>query len=105
VPLANGLLGVFRRFHIWEVDRRAEFSPLKNNDSAGVECPSTCRADIYRLHRQWLIDAGAKLGDEVVECEISPLLSYCGEVRSENEICPFPFGVRLITQPPFIGLC
>lgn len=60
-----------------EVPRDEEFSALKNADSAGKDCPSTAKCDIYRLHKKYIENAGGKIiGDE---CEISSLLSYAGE--------------------------
>lgn len=65
--------------------RRIEFSPLKN--ASGVDSAETCRKDLFALHLQWLEKAGgrvhlvdgAKKEDAMVE--ISPLLSYGGEVN------------------------
>ncbi|XP_052235171.1 UDP-N-acetylhexosamine pyrophosphorylase-like isoform X1 [Dreissena polymorpha] len=97
-----------RSFAVWEVLREEEFSPLKNADSAPKDTPTTCRNDLFGLHRRWVDKAGAKFthkdgsvipaitssancaggtGDskqtseefnEVV-CEVSPLVSYEGE--------------------------
>lgn len=60
-----------------EVPRDEEFSALKNADSAGKDCATTARADIYRLHRKYIEAAGGTV--DGTECEISPLLSYGGE--------------------------
>ena len=60
-----------------EVPRDEEFSALKNADSAGKDCASTSRADIYRLHKKYIEKAGGHVVGEGVE--ISPLLSYAGE--------------------------
>lgn len=66
-----------QKFVAVEVDRAEEFSPLKNADSAGKECATTARQDIYRLHKKYIEQAGGSVyGDE---CEISPLLTYAGE--------------------------
>lgn len=75
------------RFVALEGLRGEEFSALKNADSVGTDCPSSVRGDISRLHRKWLINAGASEVTEattsdscvVIDCEISPLLSYGGE--------------------------
>jgi len=70
------------KFVTVEVPREVEFSALKNADSAGKDCPSTARADIYRLHKKYIELAGGQVsGDEV---EISPLLSYEGENISDR---------------------
>lgn len=69
------------RFVIWEVKREEEFSPLKNADTAEKENPTTCRNDIFSLHRHYIQDAGGHVetnGTPVI-CEISPLVSYAGE--------------------------
>lgn len=65
------------KFVAVEVTRSEEFSPLKNMDSVGKECPTTARNDVFKLHKKFIEDAGGIVhGDE---CEISPLLSYFGE--------------------------
>lgn len=60
-----------------EVPREEEFSALKNADSAGKDCATTSRNDIYQLHKKYIEQAGGVV--EGVEVEISPLLSYAGE--------------------------
>lgn len=60
-----------------EVPRDEEFSALKNADSAGKDCASTARNDIYTLHKKYIENAGGRV--ECAEVEISPLLSYGGE--------------------------
>ncbi|KDR14652.1 UDP-N-acetylhexosamine pyrophosphorylase [Zootermopsis nevadensis] len=69
------------RFVIWEVKREEEFSPLKNADTAEKESPTTCRKDIFSLHRSYIQDAGGfvETNGMAVICEISPLVSYAGE--------------------------
>lgn len=63
-----------------EVDRHLEFSPLKNSPGSKDCTPETCRRDLSRVNIEYLKNAGAKIeGDESDLCEISPLLSYCGE--------------------------
>ncbi len=76
-----------RNFAIWEVLRSEEFSPLKNSVESKSETPVTCRQDLSSLHTKWLENAGALFVDNVesnedsyLECEISPLVSYSGEV-------------------------
>lgn len=60
-----------------EVPRDEEFSALKNADSAGKDCATTSRNDIYRLHKKYIESAGGST--DGAEVEISPLLSYAGE--------------------------
>ncbi|EDW57877.2 UDP-N-acetylhexosamine pyrophosphorylase isoform X1 [Drosophila virilis] len=65
------------KFVAMEVPRDEEFSALKNADSAGKDCPSTARADLHRLHRKYIENAGGMVHGEI--CEISPFVSYAGE--------------------------
>ncbi|XP_012134840.1 UDP-N-acetylglucosamine pyrophosphorylase mmy [Megachile rotundata] len=66
-----------KQLTVWEGIREEDFSPLKNADSAGQDCPSTGRNDVLKLHKKWLLNAGAL--DVINDVEISPLLSYAGE--------------------------
>uniref|UniRef100_A0A6M2DGS5 UDP-N-acetylglucosamine diphosphorylase n=1 Tax=Xenopsylla cheopis TaxID=163159 RepID=A0A6M2DGS5_XENCH len=63
-------------FLAFGVRREVEFSALKNADSAGKDCPSTAKAALLRLHKQYIEDAG---GIVIDFCEISPLVTYAGE--------------------------
>ncbi|CAL1288119.1 unnamed protein product [Larinioides sclopetarius] len=99
------------KFAAWEVKREAEFSPLKNADTAQKDTPTTAKHSLYALHRQYIRDAGGRFaeeqGDDFVSvdlkvpvngeekkdvaeeksaigvCEISPLVSYSGEGLEE----------------------
>lgn len=62
-----------------EVLREEEFSALKNADSAGKDCASTSRKDLFQLHRKYIENAGGIVDGSESEIEISPLLSYAGE--------------------------
>ena len=53
---------------IYEVDRDDEFAPLKNNDQARVDCPSSCVAAIKRVHKKWIVSKEWKLEDYVHKC-------------------------------------
>ncbi|XP_050506086.1 UDP-N-acetylhexosamine pyrophosphorylase isoform X2 [Diabrotica virgifera virgifera] len=67
-------------FVTWEVPRSSEFSALKNADNkegTAVDCPSTSKRDLLRLHKKYIENAGGKVTSN--EVEISPLLSYAGE--------------------------
>ena len=86
---------------VLEVSRREEFSPLKNKPDSAKDCPETCKKHLMKLHRNYLMKAGANLegvslrssrsslnyftkeSDTEEEatfiCEISPLISYAGE--------------------------
>lgn len=62
------------------VDRKSEFSPLKNGPSSMVDAPSSCRQSIYDECRKIL--KNAQLPQEMLsknDYEISPLVTYQGE--------------------------
>lgn len=66
-----------KQLAVWMGVRQEDFSPLKNADSSGQDCPSTARNDVLELHKKWLLNAGAiSVTNDV---EVSPLLSYAGE--------------------------
>ena len=68
---------------VLEVVREDEFSPLKNAPGGIKDTPETARTDLMRLNYRQLCAAGVEIEreseSEVVECEISPLVSYFGE--------------------------
>lgn len=69
-----------KNLSVMEVDRKEEFSPLKNAPGSGVDCPETSRRDLLAQNLRFLEAAGAKVaGDETLEVEVSPLVSYGGE--------------------------
>ncbi|KAH9893012.1 nucleotide-diphospho-sugar transferase [Xylariomycetidae sp. FL2044] len=73
-------------FACFEVDRKEEFSPLKNADGPKAkDCPATSRHDILAQGRRWVEAAGAKVGnnDKDGGLEVSPLRSYAGEGLEE----------------------
>ncbi|KAF9926633.1 UDP-N-acetylglucosamine pyrophosphorylase [Linnemannia zychae] len=79
------------RMAVFEVDRREEFSPLKNAPGTGTDCPETSRSHILQQHVRFIESAGGKIvvgeDDEQVEdtptLELSPLVTYSGEGLAE----------------------
>ena len=68
-----------KRLVVLEVERREEFSPLKNAPGTGSDDPDTSRRDLIAQGKRFLENAGAKVqGDDVV-IEISPIVTYAGE--------------------------
>ncbi len=79
---------------IWEVPREKEFAPLKNGLDAKKDNPKTCREAVMQQHAKWLEKIGCTFlskqrtesadknscKDTSIEVEISPLVSYNGEV-------------------------
>ena len=61
------------RFGVWEVVRRDEFSPLKNGTDELNDNAVTCRKHILEQHARWLAVDHSNI-------EVSPLVSYAGEV-------------------------
>ena len=72
-------------FGLMEVNREAEFAPVKNKCAPGAtDSPDTAREFISKLHQSWLIKAGWDFGGVVANnsdkmCEISSLISINGE--------------------------
>ncbi|KAI9293386.1 UDP-N-acetylglucosamine diphosphorylase [Neoconidiobolus thromboides FSU 785] len=68
-------------FSVLEVDRKEEFSPLKNAPGSGSDCPETSRQDIISQHVRFVEAAGGKVEGDVnaIDFEISPLVTYAGE--------------------------
>jgi UDP-N-acetylglucosamine/UDP-N-acetylgalactosamine diphosphorylase len=79
------------KFACLEVDRKEEFSPLKNARGSAEDNPDTSRADIMDQGTRWLQAAGATVVSEGTAkgVEVSPLISY----------------VRLIPQPIYFRAC
>ncbi|KAG0239513.1 UDP-N-acetylglucosamine pyrophosphorylase [Actinomortierella wolfii] len=79
------------RMAVFEIDRRDEFSPLKNAPGSGADCPETSRRDILLQHVRFIEAAGGKVvvgkDDEQIEgaptLELSPLVTYYGEGLEE----------------------
>ncbi|KHJ40836.1 UTP--glucose-1-phosphate uridylyltransferase [Trichuris suis] len=79
-----------KNFAVLEVVRDEEFSPLKNADSAKVDCPTSCRQDLCNLHRRWIEAAAGRsfqgADNNTIICEVSPLLSYAGEKLMSHSV-------------------
>lgn len=75
-----------KKFAIWEVVRRDEFSPLKNGSNELTDNENTCRKHILEQHARWAENAGIDVeklitidDNAMINFEISPLISYSGE--------------------------
>lgn len=67
------------QFAALEVDRKDEFSPLKNAKGTGEDDPDTSRKDVLDQGTRWVKAAGATVISEAgagEEVEVSPLISY-----------------------------
>ncbi|CAO3597978.1 unnamed protein product [Absidia cylindrospora] len=84
-----------KQFSVLEVDRKEEFSPLKNAPGSGVDCPETSRRDIIAQHVRFIQAAGGSIkgvSQNIVEAtevpddlkfELSSWVSYAGEGLSD----------------------
>jgi UDP-N-acetylglucosamine/UDP-N-acetylgalactosamine diphosphorylase len=79
-----------------EVDPARAFAPLKNASGAKEDAPETVRAQLSALHRDWLRQAGAEVGDNVA-VEVSPLFALDAEELASK----LPPGTR-ITTPTYL---
>lgn len=65
------------KFGVFEVDRREEFSPLKNGSGSKEDNPETSRRDVLLQGRRWIESAGGNVlddGNKDAGVEISPLV-------------------------------
>jgi UDP-N-acetylglucosamine/UDP-N-acetylgalactosamine diphosphorylase len=80
-----------------EVDRAKAFAPLKNAPGAKADTPEMAQAQMAALHRSWLRQAGAEVGDDMM-VEISPLFALDAEELTEK----IPPGTQ-VAQPTYFG--
>jgi UDP-N-acetylglucosamine/UDP-N-acetylgalactosamine diphosphorylase len=67
------------QFACMEVDRKEEFSPLKNAKGTGEDDPDTSKKDIMQQGARWVKAAGGTVvseQDQFLGVEVSPLISY-----------------------------
>jgi UDP-N-acetylglucosamine/UDP-N-acetylgalactosamine diphosphorylase len=65
------------KFGVFEVDRKEEFSPLKNGPGSKDDNPSTSKRDVLLQGRKWIEAAGGYVlddGDKETGVDISPLV-------------------------------
>ena len=65
------LASVARNPIMVEVDRRASFAPVKNDDATGRDSPATARQIMTNLYRDWLTAAGLQVAPDI-DLEIHP---------------------------------
>ncbi|KAF1762868.1 hypothetical protein GCK72_011131 [Caenorhabditis remanei] len=85
IKLEQFIFDVFElseRFFIWEVARNEEFSPLKNHQSVGTDCLSTCQRDLSNVNKIWLERAGANVTASK-QVYLLSLVSFNGENLQE----------------------
>ena len=81
IKLESFIFDVFpaaQRMAVMEIERAAEFSPVKNAPGSAEDSPDTARALLSALHRGWVLAAGGRIEGEGV-VEVSPAASYAGE--------------------------
>ncbi len=89
-------LGFTRSSTTLEVDRRDEFSPVKN--SSGSDSPETACTDMATRHRRWLEHAtGLSLPDDFI-VEISPLFAL-----DEQGLKAGDLPLDSLTSPLYLG--
>uniref|UniRef100_A0A1I7UZG3 UDP-N-acetylglucosamine diphosphorylase n=1 Tax=Caenorhabditis tropicalis TaxID=1561998 RepID=A0A1I7UZG3_9PELO len=85
IKLEQFIFDVFEsaeRFFIWEVARNEEFSPLKNHQSVGTDCLSTCQRDLHNVNKLWLERVAARI-TTTKQFYLKTLVSYNGENLQE----------------------
>jgi UDP-N-acetylglucosamine/UDP-N-acetylgalactosamine diphosphorylase len=88
---------------VLEIDRAAEFSPVKNAD--GEDSPATARQDMIRVAARWMEEAGIVVprgadGEPKFKVEVSPLAA--GDV-GELKAVVARLGLKEVTGDLYIG--
>jgi UDP-N-acetylglucosamine/UDP-N-acetylgalactosamine diphosphorylase len=88
---------------VLEIDRAAEFSPVKNAE--GEDTPAAARRDMIRLAARWLQEAGVAVprdpaGDPKFRIEISPLAARNAE---ELKALAARLGLHEVTGDLYLG--
>jgi len=96
-------LPMAKRPVVLEIDRAAEFSPVKNAE--GEDTPATARRDMIRLAARWLQEAGVAVprdaaGDPKFKIEISPLAARNAE---ELKALVARLGLHEVTGDLYLG--
>ena len=98
IKLESFIFDVFplsKSMSVLDVERSAEFAPVKNAPGKPSDSPDTARAMLSDLSKKWVREAGGVLkGDLDSICEVSRLTSYAGEglevlVKGKEIQCPF----------------
>jgi len=96
-------LPLARRTVVLEIDRRREFSPVKNADA--LDTPTTARHDMLMLHAGWLEEAGVTVprrpdGEPRFWVEINPRAA-----RNVEELRALVArrGIRKVTRDLYLG--
>lgn len=95
-------LGDAARVVLLEVDRRSDFSPIKN--AAGEDSPQTAQRDLNEFYARWLEQAGIRIprnavGNVKVRCEISPLFALDAEELTRKVAPAFRVHNDLYLEP------
>jgi UDP-N-acetylglucosamine/UDP-N-acetylgalactosamine diphosphorylase len=89
------LASVARNPIMVEVDRRAAFAPVKNDDATGRDSPATARQIMTNLYRSWLTSAGLQVAPDI-DLEIHPRWAL-----DQHEVAARITGCTKIDTPTF----
>ncbi len=92
------LLPLAERSIVVESDASEVFAPVKNANGAPNDTPESAQKSLVALHRRWLMEAGAKVGDGVT-IEINPRWALDAEEVREK----IQSGCTIDTDTYFVG--